>query len=257
MRDFKKEFINVIKTFHQHHKWQVFADFCEMTACSFSNSVDRSDTWQQRENQYFSVIKPYSKDELSRFANLLAIVVEALEQGYQDFLGSVFMELELGNHWKGQYFTPYCVSSVMAEVTYGDQVGEKIKETGFLTLSEPAVGAGGMVIAFAEVMALRGLDPQRQLHVTCVDIDSTAAYMAYIQLTLFHIPAKVIIGNSLSLEVRDCLYTPAHVLGLWSGRLSARSTETGIEDAPETPKSKPAPSQAPPRMDAGIQISLF
>lgn len=34
-----------------------------------------------------------------------------------DVLGEVYMELELGNKWKGQFFTPYHVSQAMASVT--------------------------------------------------------------------------------------------------------------------------------------------
>ncbi len=49
-------------------------------------------------------------EEWTNLAKCFAIVVEALERNpEQDFLGELYMELELGNHWKGQFFTPYCV----------------------------------------------------------------------------------------------------------------------------------------------------
>jgi len=260
MHNHIKEFVKEIKTFHRHNKWQVFSDFCELAACSFSNSVNIGEAWQRREDQYMRAIKPYTKEEACQFAKLLSIVVEALELEPQDFLGSVFMELELSNHWKGQYFTPYHVSKLMAEVTYDESVSDKITENGFITLSEPACGAGSMVIAFAETMRAREINYQRHLHVTCVDVDATAAYMAYIQLTLLHIPAVVIVGNTLSLEIRDKLYTPAHVLGLWSAKLEARAgASTGLPQ----PMPQPAPKMlctAPQALSAqgtGLQISLF
>jgi len=47
------------------------------------------------------------------------------------------------------------------------------------------------------------------------DIDRTAALMCYLQLSLWHIPAEIIVGNTLSLEVREVFYTPAHYMGNW------------------------------------------
>ncbi|MCQ9372281.1 hypothetical protein NQ024_13740, partial [Corynebacterium sp. 35RC1] len=47
-------------------------------------------------------------------------------------------------------------------------------------------------------------------------------HMTYVQLALLHIPAVVILGNSLMLEEREVWYTPAHVLGGWNRKLAAR-----------------------------------
>ena len=56
-------------------------------------------------------------------AKCFAIVVEALERNPdQDFLGRLYMSLELGNHWKGQFFTPYDVCRCMAEITIQDNI---------------------------------------------------------------------------------------------------------------------------------------
>lgn len=46
----------------------------------------------------------------------------------QDFLGSIFMSLNLGNEHNGQFFTPYHVCELMAEVTMEDVV-QKVKKT--------------------------------------------------------------------------------------------------------------------------------
>lgn len=43
------------------------------------------------------------------------IIVNALTSNRnQDFLGSIYMDLNLANHWKGQFFTPYSVCECMA-----------------------------------------------------------------------------------------------------------------------------------------------
>jgi hypothetical protein len=43
--------------------------------------------------------------------------------------------------------------------------------------------------------------------------------MCFIQLSLWNIPAAVIVGDTLANEVRECFYTPAHRMGAWEYRL--------------------------------------
>jgi hypothetical protein len=43
--------------------------------------------------------------------------------------------------------------------------------------------------------------------------------MAYLQLSLLHIPARITHGNSLSLDEFSHWYTPAHILGGWNFKL--------------------------------------
>jgi hypothetical protein len=260
MQNHIKEFKQEIRKFHRHNTWKVFADFCELSACSLSNCVNVGEAWDRRENQYRNIIPAYTKEELSLIAKLFALTVEALECEAGDFLGAVFMDLELGNHWKGQFFTPYSVCRLMADITYGDSLAEVVACKGFVTLCEPASGAGAMVIAFSEAMKSRLLNPQMQLHATCTDVDATAAHMAYIQLSLLNIPATVNIGNTLSLEIRDTLHTPAHVLGGWSYRLRTGQPVAHDPMPAETDSVPETPSQAPrihlPETPK-LQISLF
>jgi type I restriction-modification system DNA methylase subunit len=71
--------------------------------------------------------------------------------------GQVVGELELINGHIGQCFTPYDVSRLMAEITLQD-AEDLIREKGFITLMEPASGAGGVIIAAADVIAKQGFD---------------------------------------------------------------------------------------------------
>jgi hypothetical protein len=84
-----------------------------------------------------------------------------------------------------------------------------------------------MVLAFVKVMLSHGHDPSKRIWVQCQDVDRTAALMCYLQLSLWHVPAVVIVGNTLALEVREAFYTPAHYLGFWGVRLrNQRQQET-------------------------------
>lgn len=225
----------------RHRPHTVFSDFCEMSAISISNAVDLAQR-DKREARYLQIAATYNRDEMSRFPQMLACVVEALEGGMHDCLGKLFMALELANHWKGQFFTPWEVCSLMARVTTTD-ARDVVKARGFMTVMEPAAGAGAMVIAIADALHEQGLNYQQCLHATAVDVDETAAHMCYLQLALLHVPAVVVVGNSLSLEERGHWLTPAHVLGGWDRRLRERQAVTDMQALllpPSASKDEPA-----------------
>ena len=74
-------------------------------------------------------------------------------------------------------------------------------------------------------------------------MERLAALMCYIQLSLWNVPAEVIVGNTLSWEIREVWYTPAHHLGMWKHRLS-RNAET-LEVAGQEPEQAQAPAPEP------------
>jgi N-6 DNA Methylase len=203
----------------RHHLWDVFSDFCEMAACSIANAVDLRQR-DEREARYMRIIGKYDKAEQALFPEMLAALVERMEAGPDDVLGKLFSELELYNAGRGQFFTPYSLCEVMARMQIQpERMRQAIEERGFITVSEPACGAGAMMIAFATAMREAGFEPQRHMHATCQDIDSRGVHMCYLHLSLLHIPAVVILGNTLAVECREAWYTPAHILGGWSFKL--------------------------------------
>ena len=234
-------------SFHRHSTYQVFSDFLTLAACALSNAIDRSG-FDVREQTYLETIKRYSKDEAAVFPELLALVVQAFEPMpgeviYRDVLGELFMTLELGNQWAGQYFTPYCIALMMAMMTVGDAdtLRASLEPRGFVRAAEPAVGGGAMVIALADAFKSAGVNYQEHLHVTCYDIDIKAVHMAYIQLSLLHVPAVVIHGNTISGECWGEWRTPAHVLGFWDVKLRrAQTDDEAVQDEVETPSASEA-----------------
>lgn len=112
------------KLLYRHQAWEVWSDFCTMAAISIANAVDKRH-FEAREKLYLDTIKRYTKEEQQVFPILFAETVMELERNPdQDFLGKMFMQLELGNHWKGQFFTPYNVCHLMAEMNMDAQVKE-------------------------------------------------------------------------------------------------------------------------------------
>ena len=212
------------KLLYRHQAWEVWSDFCTMAAISIANAVDKRH-FEARENLYLDTIKRYTKEEQQVFPILFAETVMELERNPdQDFLGKMFMQLELGNHWKGQFFTPYNVCHLMAEMNMDAQV-KNIEEKGWISVGDCCCGAGAMLVAFANVCRKKKINYQQCVMFVAQDIDPIAAYMCYIQLSLLGCPGYVKIGNALSEplvqgdEAKECVWcTPMYFSQVWQTR---------------------------------------
>lgn len=215
------EFISLFnQTARYHHRYEVFRDFVQMAACAVHNQVAFS---QSLEDEYLGLAKRYERADLDRMGKLLGILRCGLglqQPIYGDMLGKIFMSLELGDARRGQFFTPFDVSRMMAVMTVHD-LDSELKRKPFLTVGEPACGAGGMVIAVAEQFELAGYPPSEYMFASCVDIDPVASAMCFLQLALLRIPAEIITGNTLTVQYNRVIRTPVYYLHGWPARLAS------------------------------------
>jgi type I restriction-modification system DNA methylase subunit len=228
LADFKKTFRQLAP---YKHRYEVFKDFVTMAACSLHNSVHKDDA---REQEYMRIIEGYKKPDQMAFPKLLGQLIQALDSEPRDILGPLYMELEIANKDAGQFFTPPELSEMMARLTFASEL-DKLETQPFLTAGEPACGAGGMILALVKVMTSAGYNPADKLWVQAIDVDRMAALMCYIQLSLWNVPAEIIVGNTLSWEIREVWYTPAHHLGLWKYRLSRKAENHEVEPKADNP----------------------
>lgn len=122
---------------NRNSRWSVWPDFVALAAIAISNTVDKSNA-EHREQTYMSIIKKYNPSETELFPQMFAAVVAGMEESQdQDFLGELYMSLELGNQHVGQFFTPYCVCACMAQITSGN-LAEEIEAKGWIGVSDPA-----------------------------------------------------------------------------------------------------------------------
>ena len=207
---------------HRHILHTVFGDFVEMAALAVSNRFDWSQ-YEEREARYMRIVKKYSKEEACEIAAMYGeLALMLTDDPEQDALGKVAGDLELLSKGLGQFFTPFHVSLMMAMMTL--QGAQSIVDAnGFVSVMDPCCGAGGMIIAAAAQLRREGVDPTKNMHATLVDLDARCVHMAYLQLSILDVPAELLVANSLTLEVRERWYTPAHILGGWSRRLGPRA----------------------------------
>lgn len=194
----EREFLDIFKTLcYSRMPWQVWTDLMTAIACSISNAIDRSPGhYESREKEYESCINQIGSFELT--CRIFEIIVMALEnEPEQDFLGKMYMNLNLGNHWKGQFFTPYSICSLMAESTLGN-VDDQIEEQGFISICDPTCGAGATLIASANRLKRSKYNFQNHVLFIGQDIDRIVGLMCYIQLSLLGCPGYICIGNTFT-----------------------------------------------------------
>lgn len=173
---------------------EVLRDFATMAACGFA--------MQTREEEYLEVAKKYEREELENITKALgALITEMEEFPFVDLLGPYYCEVNAksARDQRGEFYTPREVNTLMARISLNaDEVAEKGLP---VTIYEPACGSGGIVLAYAQELARhKAVDLMR---VTAQDISKVGCDMAYVNLTLWGIPAHIVWGDTLRNTVNN------------------------------------------------------
>lgn len=214
MKNWKEEIIqNINKISGRYSPYEVFFDWIRCCALSINNSTDifHDSIWRKREEEYLNLVKKYKNDEIKMFSDMFGMLVMALEEKMEDVLGSVYMQGGMGSKQTGQFFTPYYLSELCAQlaVPQGDET------TGKIHINEPSCGGGGMIIAVASVLKEQGVNYQQKMEVVAQDLDWKCVYMCYLQLSLLGISATCVQGDTIgesytaNYPKERILYTPA------------------------------------------------
>ncbi len=219
-KDDTQEIVRAIQSFKHLDYHEVFSDFVEMAALSTVQAFEIHKS-QQIDKQIQHIQGKYNPDENNRFGNMLGMLVLVMEKYHQqgryvDILARVFMELEIHNKNTGQFFTPKNVAALNAKMAFDRAfVEENIKRYGYISLDEPAVGGGVMVLEFAEAMRAAGFEPSKQLLIHAGDVDRRCVCMSYLHFSLYGLPAALDYGDTLAKKPWQRWYTPVYILDLW------------------------------------------
>ena len=237
----------------RHSRWEVWADWITMSACSISNAVDQTHR-EAREKIFLNAREKYAEEEMDVMAEMLGMAVAALDENPdQDLLGEIFMTLGLGNEHNGQFFTPYNVCRAMSQLTIGD-VAVQVEAQGWVSAADPACGAGALLVAFANECLRQKVNYQQSVLYVAQDIDYIVGLMCYIQLSLLGCAGYVVIGDTLAhpstaydrrgLIPRDegnVWYTPMYFRDVWHWR--RLWAQMDLMCRPEEGKTAPQPAQ--------------
>lgn len=215
--NYEKDFLDKFEKLCVYRSsWQVWADLISVMACAINNSIGKTALhYEEREKEYMECMNRFENSEIP--AQILAIIVMAYEENpEQDFLGKMYMALNLGNHWKGQFFTPYNVSRLMADVQV-DSMIEQINTKGWVSICDPCVGGAAMLLAAANSLREKNINYQNHALFVGQDIDRVTAQMAYIQISLLGCAGYIVVGNSLTNPMTGEVLFPSENSGqeLW------------------------------------------
>lgn len=156
---------------------------------------------------YIDTMRKYSPDECQKFVEMLVLLAETLETEMSDILGQIYMESGMGSKAAGQFFTPYHLSELCAELALAGP-----DENGRYKINEPSCGGGGMIIAAASALKQRGVNYQSVMDVVAQDLDWKGVYMCYLQLSLLGISAICVQGDTLSEPYIPRVTEKSHIL---------------------------------------------
>ena len=197
IKDARKQYVDDFKSLcSSRSPWQVWSDLIVAYSCSIANTAGpNAPHFQDREEEYEKCIDRLGGVEVPAriFANMVMSLEEKQEQ---DFLGDLFMNLDLGSHWKGQFFTPYNLCELMSKMSI-EGAQEEIENKGWCSINDPACGAGATLIAAANEMRSKGINYQNHCLFVGQDIDRVVGLMCYIQMSLLGMPGYVVIGDTL------------------------------------------------------------
>ena len=204
------------------------------------------------------VVKKYDKDELAIFPEFFTHIVMGMEEYPDcDFLGELYMNLDLGNSKAGQFFTPYSICQLMAQVSINnDLLKDQIKKHGWISINDCACGAGATLVAAANYLRTIGINYQQQALFVAQDVDMTVALMCYIQLSLLGCAGYVVVGNTLTEpqvgpvlfgeDSSRCWFTPMYFNEVWSTRRAIAQAEAMFRAVatafPATAETTPIPN---------------
>lgn len=212
--DYAKQFRKAFDRLSYRRSWHdAFRDFVEIAACTvhqepyFYGHLDKDADYERIEQRYLDTIKKYTPDEVEQIVTLYSTALMALRTDNADFLGQQYMDLEVHNKHNGEFFTPSSVSRMMAQMQMHG-IGQLIAAKGYVTLQEPACGAGVMVIEAATTIREEGHDPCVSMLFQAIDVNRTCFNMAYFQLSALRLPGVVIHGDTIRMEQWEARATP-------------------------------------------------
>ncbi len=212
MRDYKGKIVKSITSMAgTFSEYEIFTDWVKAMALSIQNScwIIHDKYWQEREKMYVAIAEKHGSEGIIKFSEMMAWLTEAYEEEISDVLGEVFMSKELGSSTAGQFFTPFHISEMTADIaTLSD-------DQGYYSINEPSCGSGGMIVAVAKTLQKRGIPYQKKMRVVAQDLDWNAVYMCYVQMSLLGIYGIAVQGSTLTdpydkrmTERSHILYTP-------------------------------------------------
>lgn len=205
---------------------RLFVDVCERISSkvgwrpyeAFRRSVEIADAAAraggrpgEHEDRYMRLIAGIDRGVLDLIAEFMGtLYLTAWPHGvsvdqppdFRDHLGTAYMAITQSDKFLGQYFTPWPVAKFMADILCDPAEARARTPDNPLTICDPAVGSGVLLLAYAEALPWRAIQEGRVAFFG-QDKDPCCAHMAFLNLWCRGLggrwPAPLLIGRDLAL----------------------------------------------------------
>ena len=202
MNELLKELLALLDTnARRYNAKTVFQDWVELMGIALRNVILKDPELEK----YLEIAKKYTEEEVENFSKAYGCLVMLFEREITDWLGRIYMESGAGNAKTGQFFTPFNISEMVALIEGDTKDDEEF-------MYEPACGAGAMILARAKTYLAEGKNPQAIMKVVAQDIDLNCCYMAFVQMSILGLQAKVVHGDALMDTTWSTMYTPFYLM---------------------------------------------
>ena len=177
------------------------------------NSYDVFNDWldlmifalQRDDPHYLEIVNRYRNDkpreerEIDYFCKAFALLQIEMQKTNEDVLGELYMQWNMNNKYRGQFFTPKHVASMMANML--NPKGRVL---------DPCCGSGVLLVEAIKTMDYETVEKS----LLCgQDIDLSCVKMCALNLMFFNVNGYVIWGDSLLLECRKVYMTSRSFMG--------------------------------------------
>jgi hypothetical protein len=175
--------------------YNIFEDFLDLMIYAL----------QRDDPHYLEIVKRYKNDkpqgerEIDYFCQAFALLQIEMKKTNEDILGEMYMQWNMHNKFRGQFFTPRHVASMMAKM---------LNPKG--RILDPCCGSGVMLVEAVKTMDYESLE---QSLFCGQDIDLTCVKMCALNLMFFNVNGYVVWGDSLLMECRKVYKTTRSSLG--------------------------------------------
>ncbi len=171
--------------------------------------------------QFQTKMARYNAEQGAEFGHLLVMYSQCVEEHpFRDILGELFMRLDINSVRAGQFFTPGPIAEMIARMNFEPDAFKRLaEEKGEVTVCDPAVGSGVMLLAFANVVHQTfGRWGTDRLRLYGQDIDIRCVNMCRIQLQMNGLDG---FGRAIALmNAGETVKSPAPGQLLFSGLLN-------------------------------------
>lgn len=178
---------NIVKkiqsTDQKYNYDEIFFDWIKSMFYAYANSCN-TEGYEDREKEFNRLVEKHGEKTMQMFYECHAELVMLFEEkGIDDYLGKIHHQLGVHNKMKGQFFTPFHLSKLLAYTRF-EELKKELDSGKNIKITDSACGSGCLILGMLAVLKEKGVNYQNKIFISCSDLDENAIQMAYVQLTL-------------------------------------------------------------------------